>query len=119
MEVSQGFTSSRFPYLPLRVSVRQRSEAVEALVDTGFDGDVSVPPETLTAGESPDGYSPWILADGSEVLAPAYDGTVQLGSLAPFPAIVIVLGDEPVAGRGVTDRFRVILDHGRQLIIEP
>jgi len=117
--MSQGFTSSRFPYLPLLVSVRQRSEAVEALVDTGFDGDVSVPPGTVTAGEPPDGYSPWILADGSEVLTPAYDGTVQLGSFARFPAIVIALGDEPVPGRGVTDRFRVILEHGRRLLIEP
>jgi hypothetical protein len=38
--------------------------------------------------------------------------------MAPFEGVVIALGDEPLVGRGVTDRFTVILDHGRQLIVE-
>jgi hypothetical protein len=33
--------------------------------------------------------------------------------------VVIAVGDEPLVGRGVTDEFRVILDHGRRVIVEP
>lgn len=32
--------SRRFPYLPLRLEVRNRMYEVEALIDTGFDGDL-------------------------------------------------------------------------------
>lgn len=117
--MSQGLTSSRFPYVPLHLSVRQRNERIEALLDTGFDGDVAMPSEFVANGEPPDGYLPWTLADGSEALAPAYDGTVQVEGMAWFPAVVIALGDEPLVGRGVTDRFTIVLDHGRRLIVEP
>ena len=34
--------SSRFPYLPIRLQVRQRVEDLEALLDTGFDDDDEV-----------------------------------------------------------------------------
>jgi hypothetical protein len=61
----------------------------------------------------------WSRADGTEVLAPVYLGTAQLDAFASFPAFVTVLGDETLVGRGVSDRFRVILDHGQQVIVEP
>jgi predicted aspartyl protease len=47
--------SEHFPYLPLRLEVRGRTSAVEALLDTGFDGDVAVPPDLFANGE-PDDY---------------------------------------------------------------
>ena len=37
-------TSSRFPYLPVRWQVRQQTYEAEALLDTGFDGGIAVPP---------------------------------------------------------------------------
>ena len=33
--------------------------------------------------------------------------------------VVTILGDEPLIGRRLTDRFRVILDHGARVIVEP
>ena len=91
---------------------------VDALLDTGFDGDVALP-QHLVAGVLPDGYLPWVLADGSDVLAPAYEGIVQIGSTAPLAAVMIALGEEPLVGRGVSDHFRIVLDHGREIIVEP
>ena len=72
---------------------------VDALLDTGFDGDVALP-QQLVAEALPDGYLPWVLADGSNVLAPAYEGTVQIGSTAPLAAVMIALGEEPLVGPG-------------------
>lgn len=44
MALNSGrFVSARFPYLTVRVEVRQRDARVEALLDTRFDGDVAVP----------------------------------------------------------------------------
>ena len=117
--MTERITSQRFPYVPIRVSVQQREVALEALVDTGFDGGVAVPPTIVTNGETPDGYLPWTLADGTQVLLPAYRGTVQLDGFPSFPTVVIALGDEPIVGRQVSDRFRVVLDHGQQVVVEP
>jgi predicted aspartyl protease len=37
------FTSAHFPYIPVTVVLNERTESVEALLDTGFDGDVIIP----------------------------------------------------------------------------
>ena len=110
--------SERLPYLPLRLEMRGRSYTVEALIDTGFDGDVAVPPDLL-ANHEPDDYQRWTLADGSIVYTPMYFGTVHVNGVGMLDALITALGDEPIVGRGVTDRFRLILDHGMQVIVEP
>lgn|SRR5574341_383355 len=110
--------SSRFPYLPLTVEVRQWKEDIEAFLDTGFDGDIVLPSDLIRNGEPPDRYLPWKLADGSEVITPAYVGTVSLGQLGRFPAVIIVLGDEALAGRGLVDRFSITFDHGKHVIVK-
>jgi predicted aspartyl protease len=111
--------SSRFPYVPIRVEVRQRTGDFEALLDTGFDDDVVVPASWSGNGQPPDGHVRLELGDGSLVVAPYYDGTAGLAGLGSFPVLVIALGDEPIVGRGLTDRFRVTLDHGQRVIVEP
>ena len=111
--------SERFPYLPLRFEVRNRTYDVEALIGTGFDGFVAVPAELLANGEPPDDYQSRLLADGSKVAAPFYFGTVRVGDIGSLPAAITTLGDEPIVGRRVTDRFRVILDHGERVVVEP
>ena len=110
--------SPRFPYLPLRLEVRNRMYEVEALIDTGFDGDVAVPSSLLASGD-PDDYHRWTLADGAALYAPYYLGSVGVGHLGSADAVITVLGDEPLVGRGITDRFRLILDHGERVIVEP
>ena len=46
-------------------------------------------------------------------------GTVQVGIFAAVDAEIVVLGEAAIVGRGITDRYRVILDHGEQVIVEP
>jgi predicted aspartyl protease len=111
--------SDRFPYLPLTLTVANRTVRVEALLDTGFDGDVVVPPQLITDGEPPDEHRSWSLADGSVIVAPLYYGALQVGSLDPVPADIVAIGDEPLVGRGISDRYGVNLDHGQRLIVEP
>ena len=111
--------SSRFPYLPIKITLQQHSQHVEALLDTGFDGDVIVPSTFITGNRPPDELVPWILADGSRGQAPAYIGTIEIGVFGPFQALVMVLGDEMLIGRGIIDRFAITLDHGQRVIVEP
>lgn len=118
MAVSNRLESSRFPSLPLCLDVRGRSHAVEALIDTVFDGDIAVPVDLLANGE-PDDHHRWTLADGSDVYAPYYIGVVHVGDVGSLEAVITGLGEEAIVGRGVTDRYRVILDHGQRIVIEP
>jgi len=115
--MNERLESPHFPYLPLRLEVRNRAHAVEALIDTGFDGDLALPPSLLANGE-PDDYHRWTLADGSHVYAPYFFGMVHVGDVGSVEAIITALGDEPLIGRGITDRFRLILDHGERVIVE-
>lgn len=119
MAVNAALTSQHFPYLPLLLTVGEHAQVVEALIDTGFDGDVALPSAILAADEAPDGEHHWILADGSEVFAPYFLGTVRVGDVGVFPALITALGDEPLVGRGVTDRVRLVLDHGQRVVVEP
>ena len=119
MAVNPRVESTHLPYLTLRLAAGTYTLEVEALLDTGFDGDVAVPPRLWTSGEPPDQYLIWTLADGSEILAPAFIGTAHLGPFPESPVLITTLGDEPLLGRGVSDRFTLILDHGRRLIVEP
>lgn len=100
-------TSSHFPFLPITLMVRNQTETVEALLDTGFDGDVVLPYGLVITSTPPDGFLLWTLGDGSEVQAPAYLATVMVGSFGPFDAVISVLGDEPIVGRSLTDRFAI------------
>ena len=118
MALERRLESERFPYLPLQVQASSHSLDVEALVDTGFDGDVALPRSLISGQMIPDHYAAWTLADGSEVLAAVFIGAARLGTFRPFPVLITVIGDEPLVGRGAIDRFRLTLDHGRRLIVE-
>jgi len=123
MVMNKTLTSARYPYIPLTVVINKRSETIEALLDTGFDGDIILPEGLLTNGKPPDSYLRFILADqATSVLAPAYLGRVEiaeLGDAGASAAIIGVLGNEPIIGRNLARRFRITLDHGRQVILEP
>lgn len=111
-------TSSRFPYIQAILQVLNRNIKVEALVDTGFDGDITVPPEVVLNGKPPEGYLPWTLADDTKINAPYFLGKIKIGKFKAFNVLITALGDEPLIGRGVTDKFKVIFDHGKKVIIE-
>ena len=117
-----ALVSSRFPYIPLQVKITQQQEVVldiEALVDTGFDGDLIIPRTIVAPGLRPDTHLTWRLADGFDIDVTAYLGEVELPGLEGIhPVLISVLGEEPIVGRGVTDHFALILDHGLQVVVE-
>lgn len=119
MAVSSRLVSRRFPYLPIHLAVRHTRDHLDAFLDTGFDGDIAVPHTSIADGDPPGGYLSCRLADGSDMLSPFYRGTIRVGGLGSFSVVIVALGDEPLVRRGVSDRFKVILDHGHQLIVEP
>jgi predicted aspartyl protease len=118
MAMSQQLVSPRFPYLPVRLEVRGRTHAVDALLDTGFDGDIIVPPLFVSGAETPEGYIPYRLADDSWGIAPTYAGSIHLNNMGSFTVTILTLGDEPIIGLGIISRFAVLLDHGRQVVLE-
>jgi len=111
--------SDRFPYLRFRLEVGRQTHDLDALIATGFDGFLAVPPDVLANGQPSDDYQSWSLADGRRVTTPLYLGTINVGDLGTVPALIIAPGDEPLVGRRVTDRFRLILDHGERVILGP
>lgn len=118
MAVSMSLISSHFPYLQVTLQVSNRSFKTEALIDTGFDGDVTVPPKMILNGKLPEGSLPWTLANGKKVNTPYFIGKIRIGKFKPITVLITVLGDEPLIGRGITDKFKVIFDHGRKVIVE-
>jgi predicted aspartyl protease len=123
MSETKTFTSAHFPYIPVTVVLNKRTETVEALLDTGFDGDLILPEGLMTNGKPPDSYLRYTLADpATSVLAPTYLGRVEvakLGDSGEYPALISVLGKEAIIGRNLARHFHITLDHGRALIIHP
>src|SRR4051812_18095653 len=103
MSEKKTFTSTHFPYIPITVVLNKRTETVEALLDTGFEGDLIIPEGLMTNGKPPDSYLRFTLADQvTTVLAPAYLGRVEvaeLGDAGLYAAIISVLGTEAIISR--------------------
>jgi hypothetical protein len=73
---------------------------------------------------TPGAYATWTMADGSEVLAPIFLGTIRFPQLDEDIAemvgvTVTILGDQALIGQSVLRRFTLTLDHGKQVILEP
>jgi predicted aspartyl protease len=50
------YSSGHFPYIPVTVFLNKRAETVEALLDTGFDGDLIIPEHLMTNGKPQEQY---------------------------------------------------------------
>ena len=116
MAMTQQLTSSRFPYHPVRLQVGQETYQEQALLDTGFEGDMAAPP-IVFEGQEPEWYQRLTLAEGSEVVAPVYRATIQLGDFQPDSVLVIAMGDEYLIGLGILNRFAVLFDHGERIVV--
>jgi predicted aspartyl protease len=127
--MSNKLTSSKYPFLPLTIHVRVSSRKnldlhTQALIDTGFSGDIVVPATEELRQSKPGAYATWTMADGSEVLAPIFLGSIRFPQLdedvAEMVGVTItVLGDQVLIGQSVLRRYTLTLDHGRQVILEP
>ena len=115
--------SSRFPYLPVQVRVGNRPYPdlvldVEAYVDTGFDGGLIVPQGLIPDRIRVIGETVCTLADGSIVRARSYVGSVSVGILPPIDTVIMTLPGRALLGLAVTNRFRLSLLYGRQVVLE-
>lgn len=111
--------SERFPYLTIALTVQDRNSSLEALIDTGYDGDMVVPEGLIDHSVLVDGSIVLILADGSERETPAYLAEATIGPIRMSNVVLTVLGTAALVGRGLIQRFRVTLDHGERVIVEP
>lgn len=122
--MTKSTSSSRFPYLSIKVKIGSEKNIeqeleIEALVDTGFNGGLALPKSSINSSITPDNDMTWQLADETEILTPAYLGSVQIGNLKSVNTTIIALGDEPILGTSVTNHFKLIFDHGAKIIVEP
>jgi predicted aspartyl protease len=127
--MSNKLISRKYPFLPLtihvRVSHRKKIDLhTQVLIDTGFSGDIVVPVTEELKQSSPDAYATWTMADGSEVMAPIFLGSIRFPELDADVAemvgvTVTVLGDAALIGQSILRRFTLTLDHGKQVILEP
>jgi len=76
MALNARLINERFPYVPITLTVRDLVVEVDALLDTGFDGEIIVPNGLIPSNMRPHHYLRWTLVDGSRVRALAYVGTI-------------------------------------------
>lgn len=117
--MTERLVSSRVPYIPVTVTFGGRTERIDALLDTGFEGDLVVPEFLALQADDPDGEQVLQLADGSRIVRSFYRGSITVGQLGAFPGLVVALGEECLMGLRLASRFAVTLDHGRRVIVEP
>ena len=123
MNAEKSFTSGHFPYLPITVLINKHLQTFEALLDTGFDGDIVIPEDCVPKGQTPDSYFHLTLADPTAtVLAPSYLGKVEvanLGDSGASAAIICALGTVAIIGRNLARKFHISLEYGRRITIRP
>lgn len=119
--MANSFSSSRFPYLPIhiQIGISKINLDLEAMVDTGFGGGIAIPKNIVDLSYLPYMTTHWVLADGTEILAKAYLGYVRIGKFDPVGCTIALLGDEPLIGREVINHFKVTLNHGKKIMLEP
>jgi predicted aspartyl protease len=127
--MSNKLISHKFPFLPLTIHVQVSNRKkitlhTQALIDTGFSGDMVVPVTEELKQATPGAIATWTMADGSEVLASIFLGSIRFSQLDTSSAELVgvtitMLGDQALIGRSVLRLYSLTLDHGKQVILEP
>ena len=112
--------SRDFPYLPIRVAVRGWEAEAEALVDTGFTGEIIVPADIVLQDIGPPAYFvTYRVADDRVISSPVFYGDVEIPGLPPVTDIAIrALGSRYIIGVGIMELYRIVLERARQVIVE-
>jgi clan AA aspartic protease len=114
------------PLLPLEVlasaenSTSDDRAEVEAVIDTGFDGEITLPGATIRRlGYPYTGTASGILADGSEVQFDYHEGRVIWHGVVR-PVAVIAAEGQPLIGMALLRGSRLILDAepGGEVLVE-
>ena len=111
--------SDRFPFLHLTLEVANDKLEVEALIDTGFDGDVVLPSRQALPNDLEYWELGFRLADSRRVRVPTFRAAVVIGAVRVRPVDVVLVGEVPMIGRRLIRHFAVTLDHGRRVMVEP
>jgi hypothetical protein len=101
----KSFTSEHFPYLPITVLINKHLLTFDALLDTGFEGDIIIPEDSVPKGQTPDSYFHLEVAN--------------LGDSGSSAAIICALGAEAIVGRNLARRFHIALEYGRRITVRP
>lgn len=92
------------------LGTRQEPTAVQAVIETGYDGDVSLPVELIwQLGLSPAGFRRGMLADGSTVVLSAFLGTLMWYG-RQRDVLVAQVDDAPLVGMGLLHGSRLLID---------
>ena len=112
--------SHDFPYLPIRVSVRGWGAEAEALLDTGFTGELIVPADAIPQDiGAPAYFITYRVADDRIVSSPVFYGDIEIPGLPPVSDVAIgVLGSKYIIGVGIMELYRIVLERARQVIVE-
>jgi predicted aspartyl protease len=97
-----------------------RRENVEAVIDTGFDGDLTLQQATIRhLGYPYSGSAGGILADGNEVQFDYYEGRVLWHGFER-PVAVVGAEGQPLVGMGLLGGSRLTLDAepGGEVLVE-
>lgn len=111
--------SNEYPFLDVRITIRSFRTSYRALVDTGFDGHLTLPVAFAASLGVADSHAQWNLADGTPILLPEYRGGIEIAGLRiTFMARIILMGDECLIGQGIIRQLKVTFDHGAQVVVE-
>ena len=113
-------TSDDFPYLSIRVAIRDWEVRSSALIDTGFTGDLVIPEGSLPRdiGE-PDHVRIYRVADDRLSRGPVLIGELEIVGFPPIQGVTVtVLGSKYLIGLGIIERYVVTLERGEQVIVE-
>jgi predicted aspartyl protease len=111
--------SERFPFLPVIVEFAGDVREFDALLDTGFDGDLVLPARMIPVGEPVFARLRFRLADETSVRIPVFQAAAVVGGSRVRRAYVASVGSVPMIGRRLIRHFAVTLDHGRRVVVEP
>ena len=104
MTIDGRFSERREMLLDIQISSGAASAPLmrlSAVVDTGFEGFLALPPEIIRALELPyKGNRDIVLADGTQRTIPIYDGAV-LWNDQIIDGTVFEMPGEPLAGMGL------------------
>ena len=120
--VQHVFVSTNPPYVPIRLRFEPNGPELDVtgLIDTGFEGFVSLPPLRLPEEVQPVQSRYLQMADGTVTQVDIYRASAQLIGLEPVLPVSIAVGSrEVLIGLAFTNNFRVTFDHGREVMVEP
>ena len=117
--VKGRFDSHGQPFLPVELSGLRGTVTLQALVDTGFDGDLCIPLAlAMTIGLELKDADYVELADGSIRRELIFRGNVRIGDLAPREGeIVLTDSDQPLIGAGMFEKLKLEIDYGALTVL--